>query len=79
MTTIGVFEAKTKFSEVINRVAKGERVTITRNGVPVAIISPAGGGQSLDVKQAIKELLAFRKGRTLGGLKIRDLIDEGRR
>jgi prevent-host-death family protein len=79
MSTIGMFDAKTHFSQLIERVLKGERITITRHGVPVAVISPPVAREQLDVKRAVEELKAFRKGRTLGGIKIRDLINEGRR
>ncbi len=39
MTTIGAYEAKTRFSELIARAEKGEEFEITKNGRPVAIIS----------------------------------------
>ena len=79
MSTLGVFEAKTHFSQIIDRVLKGEEITITRNGVPVAVIRSPSLKESLDVEKAVEELKAFRKGRTLGGVKIKDLINEGRR
>ncbi len=34
MKTVGSYEAKTHFSAFLNRVAKGEQITITRHGVP---------------------------------------------
>lgn len=40
MSTIGAYEAKTKFSELLERVEKGEQITITRHGKPVAILAP---------------------------------------
>jgi prevent-host-death family protein len=36
MKTVGIFEAKTTLSRLIEQVEKGEVVTITRNGKPVA-------------------------------------------
>jgi prevent-host-death family protein len=36
MITVGAFEAKTKLSELLDRVERGEEVTITRHGKPVA-------------------------------------------
>lgn len=38
---IGAYEAKTHFSELIERAARGERVTITKRGRPVATLGPA--------------------------------------
>jgi len=40
MPTIGAYQAKTQFSELIKKVMRGERITITRYGEPVAILSP---------------------------------------
>jgi prevent-host-death family protein len=40
ITAVGAYEAKTRFSELINRAKKGERFLITRNGRPVARIMP---------------------------------------
>lgn len=79
--TVGSYEAKTHLPALLERVAKGEEVIITRHGVPiaklVAIQSPAR--QRGDVKAAVQALKAFRKGQKLDGLSLRDLIREGRR
>lgn len=42
MITVGAFEAKTKFSELLDRVAGGEEVVVTRHGRTVARIIPEG-------------------------------------
>jgi prevent-host-death family protein len=76
--TIGSYEAKTHLPSLLDRVAKGERITITKHGVPVAVLSPARG-DTVDPSQAIEALRDFRKGRKLGRLSIRTLIEEGRR
>ena len=39
-TTVGAYEAKTKFSELIARAEKGESFVVTKNGRPVAEIKP---------------------------------------
>jgi prevent-host-death family protein len=36
MKTVGIFQAKTNLSRLIELVEKGEVITITRNGKPVA-------------------------------------------
>ena len=47
MTVIGLFEAKTKFSEICGRVAaKGEAVLITRRGKPLVKIEPIPESES---------------------------------
>ncbi|RJR41619.1 MAG: type II toxin-antitoxin system Phd/YefM family antitoxin [Deltaproteobacteria bacterium] len=79
MSQIGVSEAKTHFSQLLDRVAKGEEITITRYGVPVAVLGPVGGPNRQKVVEAVKAMKEFRKGRRLDGLSIRELIEEGRR
>jgi antitoxin (DNA-binding transcriptional repressor) of toxin-antitoxin stability system len=59
-------------------VEQGEEVLITRQGVPVAVLTQPAD-RSARVKKVIEELKEFRKGKSLGGLKIKDLIEEGRR
>jgi prevent-host-death family protein len=78
-STVGVYEAKTRLSELLDRVAKGETITITRHGVPVAVLAPTPESRALSVEQAVEDLKRLRKGRSLGGLTIRELIEEGRR
>jgi prevent-host-death family protein len=43
MTEVGSFEAKNKFSELLDRAERGEEVVITRRGKPVAKLVPATG------------------------------------
>jgi prevent-host-death family protein len=76
---VGVYEAKTQLPRLLSRVERGERITITRHGVPVALIVPAGAGRARPVAQAIAELRAFSRGRRLGRLSLRHMIAVGRR
>ena len=41
METVGAYEAKTHLPKLLERVMKGERITITKHGVPVAVLGPA--------------------------------------
>lgn len=79
MITVGAFEAKTHLSALLNRVARGEQVLITRRGTPVARLVPAGEGASADVSAAIRELRTLKDGLRLKGLDWKELRDEGRR
>ncbi len=79
MTTIGTYEAKTHFAQLIERVEQGERIVITRHGVPVAVLHPIEGRPALPPEQVIAALKAFRRDRRLEGLPLRELIEEGRR
>lgn len=78
MKTVGTFEAKTHLSELLDQVEQGEEFLITRRGVAVARLVPTDEARRERVGRAIDELMEFRKGKTLGGLKIKDLIAEGR-
>jgi prevent-host-death family protein len=79
MTTVGSYEAKTHLPALLDRVAKGEEITITRHGVPVAKLVPSSGTAKPDIKQTIQAMLESRKKWRLNGLSIKELIEEGRR
>ena len=79
MITVGSFEAKTHFAALLERVAKGESIQITRRGVPIAKLVPAGAPERKDLKKIAEEIRELRKGSLLRGLSIRELIAQGRR
>ena len=79
MPNIGIYEARTRWSEMIDRVEKGEEITITRHGTPVVKLVPVNGRNKASVKEAIEELRRFRRKHKLGGLTIKQMIEEGRR
>lgn len=79
MKHIGVHEAKTHLSELITEVNKGSEYIITKRGIPVARLSSAEVPSRETVKQALEEAKELRKKLSLGGLKIKDLMNEGRR
>jgi prevent-host-death family protein len=79
MITVGAFEAKTHLSSLLDRVAAGEEVVITKHGKAVARLV---GAHTVDVdraRQAVEKLKSLRKSTTLGGLSWKALRDEGRR
>ena len=76
---IGTFEAKTYLTRLLDRVASGEQITITRHGTPIARLVPVKPTSSRQIWETIAKLKQFSKGQTLGGLKVKDLIEEGRR
>lgn len=80
MRTVGSYEAKTHLSRLLDEVAGGEEITITKHGVPVAVLVPPPEKKRRSTSEVIEELREFRKGVRLGDdLTIRDLIQEGRR
>jgi prevent-host-death family protein len=82
MTSIGFYEARTHLAELLDQVAKGKQILITRRGKPAALLMPPPKEPEADVRQVVREMLEFRdrEGPSLGGkATIRELIEEGRR
>lgn len=78
MRSIGSGRARTHLYRLLDEVADGDPITITKRGAPVARLVPIGdGGSSVD--DLLDRMRAFRKGNRLDGLSIRELIDEGRK
>ncbi len=79
MREIGAFEAKNKFGHLLDEVEHGAEIVITRRGKPVArLVSAEPGFDRAKARRAVAGILELSKGLTLGGLKIKDLINEGR-
>jgi prevent-host-death family protein len=76
-TEVGAYEAKTHLAALLERVAHGEQITITKHGRPIARLVPIGKSDVERRREAIARLKVFRKGRTLG-VPIKQLIEEGR-
>ncbi|MBB6142476.1 prevent-host-death family protein [Silvibacterium bohemicum] len=80
MAPIASREAKTHFPALLKRVQEGEHITITKHGVPVAVLSPVEAKKGKSREDAIEAMRAFGRGRTLPeGMTFKDMIDEGRR
>jgi len=81
MKTVGAYDAKTHLAQLLDEVAAGETITITRRGVPVARLVPPSDRDRPDVGKVIAEWEAYRDRHnlTLDGISIRELIEEGRR
>jgi prevent-host-death family protein len=79
METVGAYEAKTHLPKLLERVLKGERITITKHGVPVAVLQPPDPTKKVDTKSVILEMRKLRDKHRLGGISIRDMVEEGRR
>lgn len=78
MRKIGLFEAKQKLSELVERASRGERIGITRRGKLAAIVVPAEQ-ETVDLKQLFAEMDRIRKRAKLPvGVTIKSLIEEGR-
>jgi prevent-host-death family protein len=77
MRTVGLFEAKQKLSELVERARRGERIGITRRGKLTAVMVPASSEVSLeDVFRSIEEIR--KRTRRRKGVTLKGLIEEGR-
>ena len=76
---VPTFEAKNRLSALLAEVARGVEVTITKRGVPVAKLVPATPGFDREkARRAAAGLRRESRDTSLGGLKIKDLVSEGR-
>lgn len=79
MREIGAVEAQTKLEQLLDRVEAGEEVVITRRGRPVARLVPTRPAADRErARAAAAQIRAMSHGVTLGGLKTKDLVGEGR-
>ncbi len=83
MKSVGSYEAKTHLPRLLSEVEKGETITITRRGKPIARIVPAEEPPVRDVSTVIRDFRAYsqQQARTLGSLsvrKIKEMIEGGR-
>ena len=84
---VTALEAKTRFGRLLDRVARGEEIVVTRHDKPVARIVPAGRPAQREVRAAVAGLRELRRGislrresdRVLTTAEIKSLIEEGRR
>ncbi len=80
MASVGAFEAKTHLSDLLDRVARGEKITITRHGVPAALLVPVEEKETKPTHQEIVEgMRALRKRVKPGKMSVREMVKEGRR
>jgi prevent-host-death family protein len=86
MPAYGAFEAKNKFSELLDRAERGEEVVITRHGKPVArlVAQKDEAAEERRIREALEHFDKTRAMLKARGVKftreeIRALRDEGRR
>lgn len=79
MREIGTLEARNSLSALLEQVEKGEEITITRNGKPVARLVPAKGRNIEEAREAASVLRAIRAQARTGPESLKDLVNEGRR
>jgi len=83
--SVTAFEAKTRFGKLLDRVSRGEEITLTKYGKSVALLIPEGRPALKQVREAVSELQALRQRmakrrgfRPLSDKEIREAIEKGR-
>jgi prevent-host-death family protein len=84
VATVGAYDAKTRLSELLDRVERGEQIVITRHGRPVARLVPEGSADRQAAAEALERLAGYRKELAARGVRftadeIRAMRDAGRR
>jgi prevent-host-death family protein len=75
---VGVYDAKTQLPRLLDEVQRGETITITRHGRPVARLVPVSGEKG-NTEETIASIRRMREGQRLDGLGVRELINAGRK
>lgn len=83
MKSVGCYEAKTHLPQLLSRVERGETITITKRGRPIAVLAPAQAAPERDIVAVIAEFRAYsreqaREDGPLSPREIKEMIEEGR-
>jgi prevent-host-death family protein len=80
MKSVGAFDAKTHLSELLDEVAKGETITITRHGIPAAMLVPVEGTpRKRPHREIVEAMRELRKRVKPDKMSVREMVKEGRR
>jgi len=82
--SVGAYDAKSRLSELLDRVERGAQIIITRHGKPIARLVPEGAYDRATALAALERITARRKQLAAAGVRttqaeIRAMRDEGRR
>ncbi len=79
MERIGIYDARAKLSELIERVQSGEEVVLTRHGEPVARLVPEKPRRKRSRAAVVTRIRALARKLNIRDVDVRKLIEEGRR
>lgn len=77
MVEIGAYDAKTHLPELLERVQKGERFTITKHGRPVAELLPYSGQDRERARRAVAQMRDARQAFARRGVSLRQILKRG--
>jgi prevent-host-death family protein len=70
MATVGAYEAKTHLPKLLERVAKGETITITKHGIPVAVLAPPPQKPKMTPEEAVEGIRKLRESLAAQGVRV---------
>ncbi len=79
MERIGIYDARARLSELVERVQSGEEVVLTRHGEPVARLVPEKPRRKRSRAAAVTRIRALARKLDIREVDVRKLIEEGRR
>ena len=79
MQEIGSYEAKTHLPKLLKKVSRGERITITKHGRPIAMIVPFSAAPTSDLDKTIAKLKALHTELGIKGLSAKRARETGRK
>jgi len=80
MAVVGAFDAKTHLAELLDRVGRGEKITITRHGVPAAMLVPVEKPRArMTHKEIVEGMRKLRKRIKPRKISVRQIVEAGRR
>jgi len=80
MAQVGAFKAKTHLSDLLDRVSRGEKITITRHGVPAAMLVPVEDAKpKLSHEEIIEGMRKLRNRIKSSKMNVREMVTQGRR
>lgn len=79
MEKVGAYEAKTHLPRLLRLVARGEKIIITKHGVPVATLQAPDPVRSIPASEVVKEIREFRCKHSLKDMSLKEMIAEGRK
>ena len=80
METIGAFEIKTHLPALLDRIATGEKIRITRHGIPLAVLMPVAKAEAkLSSEEIVEGMRILRKRVKPGRANLEKMVDQVRR
>jgi len=79
MERLGIYDARARLSELIERVQSGEEVVLTRHGEPVARLVPEKQQRRRSRAATVKRIRTLARKLDIRDVDVRKLIEEDRR